>query len=124
MISTTGNEDATEGEILRREIRQTGHDLGEHLGQLKDEVYRKVEDFYNPLGIKDAVSASPLLACATSFILGAIWGARMRRRSADTKFQESPREAPQAAHWGSGLIGQVIVSRLLNPALTRLFERY
>ena len=122
---TTAREERTaENELLRREIRRTGHDLGQHLGQLRDEVYRKVDDFYNPLGVRDAISARPLLACAASFILGAIWGLGRLRSSPDTIFSETSREAPRGAPWGAGLIRQVIVSRLLNPALTRFFDRY
>jgi hypothetical protein len=121
----TAREDHTaENELLRREIRKTGHDLGQHLGQLRDEVYRKVDDFYNPLGVRDAISARPLLACAASFILGAIWGAGRIRSSLGALFNEGASEAPRATPWGAGLIRQVIVSRLLNPALTRFFDRY
>jgi len=125
LMASTGEDALAEGSLLRQEIRQTGHELGEHLGMLRDELYRKVDNLYNPMGLRDVVSERPFLVCAAIFAFGAIWGSRKHRDSPLIVFRDAPPGAPnRSILWGSGLIGQVLVSRLLSPALTHLFNRY
>ena len=122
LMASTGEDALAEGSLLRQEIRQTGHELGEHLGMLRDELYRKVDNLYNPMGLRDVVSERPFLVCAAIFAFGAIWGSRKHRDSPLIVFRDAPPGAPnRSIPWGSGLIGQVLVSRLLRPRPDSLF---
>jgi hypothetical protein len=110
--------DLNSEELLRQEIRATSQSLGEHLALLRAVLFRKAEEFYNPLGLRKAVSDRPLLSCAASFSVGLLLGARRHRTRAP---EEGPSVLAQPS-WRSGLIGQIIIPRIVSPALWELIK--
>ena len=110
--------DLNSEELLRQEIRATSQSLGEHLALLRAVLFRKAEEFYNPLGLRKAVSDRPLLLCAASFGVGLLLGARRHRTIAP---EEGPSVLAQPS-WRSGLIGQIIIPRIVSPALWELIK--
>jgi hypothetical protein len=108
----------TSEELLRQEIRATSRKLGEHIALLRAALFRKAEEFYNPLGLRKAVSDRPLLLCLASFSVGLLLGARRRPTQVT---DESPSVLAQPS-WKSRLIGEILIPRIISPALWELIK--